>query len=140
MHALPSHVQSLFLNGQHTMRHIAGTSNPIWSDMYIETAFMRYGLSKGGLTGITFNGKSVKIWALNLHICSQLIRDLACMRDDITEQPTHHKEETTTRIEANYCGRKRIKEMLEQCVDPLDPNDQWPSFNFVQRCFRKTCC
>jgi len=42
MEALPDDVQQHFLKGEHVMRHNSGIWNGIWSDMYIETTFMRY--------------------------------------------------------------------------------------------------
>ena len=34
---------------------VKGASNLTWSDMFIESTFMRYGHSQGGLRGITLN-------------------------------------------------------------------------------------
>jgi hypothetical protein len=48
-------VESCFLRGEHVMRHKAGLWNGIWSDMFIETTFMRYGHGPGGLICITLN-------------------------------------------------------------------------------------
>ena len=53
MEKLPSPVLKDFLQGQHVMRHQPGLWNAIWSDMYIESTFMRYGHSPGGIIGIT---------------------------------------------------------------------------------------
>ena len=51
MERLPPEVLKSFLNGEHIMRH--GYRNIIWSDMFIETTFMKYG--KGpGLIGVYF--------------------------------------------------------------------------------------
>ena len=48
MKSLPEDVHTLFMQGQHTMRHASGASNSTWSDMIIESTFMRYGHSQGG--------------------------------------------------------------------------------------------
>ena len=61
------------------MRHKQGLWNGIWSDMYIETTFMRYGHESGGLIGITQKPGTVAKWALSLHIFSQLREDLKAM-------------------------------------------------------------
>jgi len=53
MENLPEDVLSHFGAGEHIMRHQAGLWNGIWSDMFIETTFMRYGHGPGGLAGIT---------------------------------------------------------------------------------------
>ena len=38
-----------------TRSDICGATNSTWSDIFIESTLMRYGNSKGGLTGITLN-------------------------------------------------------------------------------------
>ena len=81
MENLPAHVRERFLAGEHVMRHHAGLWNGIWSDMFIETTFMRYGHGPGGIIGITLKESALKRWALSLHICSQLIQDIKCMRN-----------------------------------------------------------
>ena len=53
MEKLPPHVLIKFMKGEHVMRHQAGLWNGMWSDMFIETTFMRYGHGPGGLVGIT---------------------------------------------------------------------------------------
>ncbi len=132
MEALPPEVKCFFLQGQHTMRHAAGASNATWSDMYIETTFMRYGHSQGGLTGITLNDNATQRWALSLHTCSGLISDLAAMRNYNPQSSSHHKEETPGRIQADAADRSRLREKLTQCIDPLNPEGHPPDlFNIV---------
>ena len=65
------------MHGEHVMRHIPGVRNAIWSDMFIETTFMRYGHSKRGTIGLTLKPETLKILGLSLHICSRLEEDLA---------------------------------------------------------------
>ena len=60
MERLPENVVKLFLNGEHVMRHNPGVWNGIWSDMFIETTFMRYGKGTGGLVGVTLERSTVK--------------------------------------------------------------------------------
>jgi hypothetical protein len=55
MEGLPDEVLASFLKGEHVMRHESGLWNGMWSDMFIETTFMRYGPGPGGLLGITLN-------------------------------------------------------------------------------------
>ena len=43
MEKLPKELLDAFMKGQHAMHHNAGIWNGIWSDMFIETTFMRYG-------------------------------------------------------------------------------------------------
>ena len=37
------------------VRYLWGATNSTWSDIFIESTLMRYGQSKGDLTGITLN-------------------------------------------------------------------------------------
>ena len=63
MEAPPKEPLPKFMKGNHVMHHNPGTWNGIWSDMYIETMFMRYGHEAGGL-----QPSAVARWALNLHM------------------------------------------------------------------------
>ena len=47
MEHLPTEVLTRFLKGGHVVHHKYGFWNEIWSDMYIETTFMRYGHDPG---------------------------------------------------------------------------------------------
>ena len=53
MERLPTEVLTRFLKGEHVMHHKSGFWNEIWSDMYIETTFMRYGHDPGGLISLS---------------------------------------------------------------------------------------
>ena len=53
MEALPANVLEYFMKGAHVMRHRPRLWNGLWSDMFIETTFMRYGHGKAGIIGIT---------------------------------------------------------------------------------------
>ena len=53
MEGLPQNVLKCFMNGEHVMWHIPGVWNAIWSDMLIESTFMRYGHGKRGIIGVT---------------------------------------------------------------------------------------
>ena len=72
MEKLPEEVLKEFLQGHHVMRHKTGIWNSIWSDMFIETTFMRYSHGPGGIIGITLKPSTLERWALSLHVCSQL--------------------------------------------------------------------
>ena len=114
----PSEVSTYFLQGQHTTRHKAGAANSTWSDMFIESTFMRYGHSQGGLTGITLNQNATQRWALSLHSCSQLIGDIHEMRTGDTRQSSLHKEELPGRIQTDASDRIKLREKLAECIDP----------------------
>ena len=67
METFPSEIKHYFLQDQHIMRHTASATNSTLSDMFIETTFMRYGHSRGGLTEITPNDNATQRWAISLH-------------------------------------------------------------------------
>ena len=102
MEGFPDGIGAHFINGQHTMHHNAGLFNSIWSDMAIETTFMRYGHGQSGVIGITLEQETLKTWAYSLRTCHGIIDDLNEMRDN--ERPsaqTSHKEETAARIKGD---------------------------------------
>ena len=121
MARLPNEVLAQFLKGEHVMRHRAGLWNAIWSDMFIESTFMRFGKSQGGLVGITLKPSALKRWALSLHACSNMSKGLLDMRDDKRDQVvTHHREESKSRLKGDDEDRKNIRQRLESCIDPLN--------------------
>ena len=127
MSNLPGDVLDEFLKGNHVMRHQEGIWNGIWSDMFIESTFMRYGHGPGGIIGITLNPKSIKRCALSLHLCSTLKQDLlSLVNGDSDKKVTKHKEEGASRIEADSMDRTKIREKLQSCIDPFDPESLDP--------------
>ncbi|KAK3106543.1 hypothetical protein FSP39_022295 [Pinctada imbricata] len=120
MENLPDEVLERFRNGEHVMRHKTGLWNAIWSDMFIETTFMRYGHGPGGLIGLTLNPHALKRWALSLHICSKVLKDLGEMRDIADDHHvTHHKEESPARMASDAADREKLRQKLSSCIDPL---------------------
>ena len=54
------------------------------------------------------------------------------MRDDLSEHPAHHKEESKARIQADVYNRRKLRERPDQCTDSLDPAGHSPTlFNIV---------
>lgn len=122
MEALPANVLDLFMKGEHVMRHNPGIWNGIWSDMFIESTFMRYGHGKGGIIGITLKPETLKTWALSLHICSKLEADITEMVNGENDKTQNvHKEESQARIFSDGKDREGIRHKLEMCINPLDP-------------------
>ena len=119
MQNLPAEVQAEFLLGNHVMRHNAGIWNGIWSDMYIETTFMRYGHGPGGIIGNTLEPGTLTRWALNLHICSRLIKDVTSLTDDPNSDVITHKEEMNSRIKSDNLDREKIRLKLQTSIDPF---------------------
>ena len=71
MEKLPGIVLDKFLEGDNVMRHKKGILNGIWSDMMIETTYMKYSKGPLGLIGITTNPRSVQIWSNSHHIVNE---------------------------------------------------------------------
>lgn len=121
MIVLPAEVRQYFMEGQHVMRHNPGVWNGIWSDMYIETTFMKYGHGKGGIIGITLKPETLKTWALSLHISCQLENALFDMAEDTKDViQILHKEEGKSRVLSDKMDREGIRQKLELCINPLN--------------------
>ncbi len=121
MRSLPEDVLAQFMKGEHVLRHIPGIWNGLWSDMFIETTFMRFGKGKQGILGITLKPEALKTWALSLHVCGTIASDMASLRDRDDTSQEFHKEEGTARIKNDAEDRKGIRNKLSQCINPLDP-------------------
>lgn len=121
MENMPAVILDRFMKGEHTMHHNEGIHNGIWSDMAIETTYMRYGHSTGGITGITLKEETLKVWAYSRHACCEIVNNLNVMRDEEPTTITHHKEEGQGRIKGDASDRKALREKLSITIDPLDP-------------------
>ena len=127
MEAMPVNCRDQFIKGEHTMHHIPGNWNGIWSDMYIETTFMRYGHGKRGIIGVTLKPETLKIWSLSLHICSRLEQDLVCLTEPTDNgKQDKHKEESKGRIDSDMLDRDSIRRKLQECIDPMSPDHHPP--------------
>ena len=121
MHDLPEDIKRRFDRGEHTMHHNSGIFNGLWSDMAIETTFMRYGHSKTGIVGITLQPQTLKTWAYSLHTCHTIVNDLHEMRsEDSNKSQSIHKEEMPARMKYDEDGRKQLRDKLKLCLDPLE--------------------
>ena len=87
--------------------------------MFIETTSMHYGHWTGGLIGITLDEKGVHRWAMSLHLCSRLMKDMADLRDSSSMDITPHKEEMVSRVKYDENDWQVITEKLKTCIDPL---------------------
>ena len=126
MEKLPPHVERLFLKGQHVTRHIQGIWNGLWSDQFIESTFMKYGHSVGGIIGITLKSKALKIWALSRHICCKIESDMGEVKEEetgATKVQLYHKEESKARIQADAKDRAGLRRKLDYCIDPMDSKE-----------------
>lgn len=107
MASLPENVLTHFMKGSHVMRHKQGVWNGIWSDMFIENTFMRFGHGKFGIIGNTLRPETMKTWALSLHVCGKIVEDISGMRENepLPKMQTVHKEEASARITADKGDR-----------------------------------
>ena len=69
---MPPSLLEHFMKGKLVMRHIPGCWNAIWSDMFIESTFMRYGHGSKGIVGITLKPETLKVWGLGRHLSCHL--------------------------------------------------------------------
>ena len=98
MESLPSEVRQHFLAGQHTFHHKSGLFNGIWSDMAIESTYMRYGHGHSGIIGLTLDKEAVKTWAYSRHVFSRSKHALDAMSNQDSQPSSQHKEEGAERI------------------------------------------
>ena len=120
MSQLPPDLVERFMKEEHAMRHQPGLWNSIWSDMMIETTVMRYGHGPTGVKGITLNEKALDVWALSLHITTQLEQDFLSLKDYFADTTVvAHKEEGRSRIKSDAVDRDNIRKSLENCLHPF---------------------
>ena len=85
---------------------------------------MSYRNGPGGFIGLTLNEKAVHRWAMSLHICSRLMKDMANLKDSSSVDITSHKEELASLIKYDKNDRQVIREELKLCIDPLNTAGQ----------------
>ena len=66
----------ILVGGGHTMQYKAGVFSGIWSDMAIETSYMRFGHGSMGIIGQAMKPETMKIWAYSVHSCYQVFECL----------------------------------------------------------------
>ena len=83
-----------FCQGQQSLHHTAGIYNGQWSDMFIETNWMRKGHGPGCIIGMTENHQTMARWVYSMDATTTLTGDLNKMSGDDANVQTTHKEET----------------------------------------------
>ena len=82
---------------------------------------MQYGHSEGDLAGITLNTRIyTSATGFQLASCSQLIRGLTTMRDELSKDPNHHMEESEARMQSDNSDRRKLRERQYQSIDRFD--------------------
>ncbi len=92
---------------------------------------MHYGHGPGGLIGITLNEKAVHRWAMSLHICNRLMKDMADLKDSSSVDITSHKEELVSRIKYDENDRQVIREKMKLCIDSLNMAGQASALEYI---------
>ena len=86
MEHLPDDRLQEFLKSKHVMPHNQGMWNVVWSDMIIESTFLRYGHLAGGLTRLTLKPSGLTRWVLSLHTCSKLRGEIRAKQPRLTRK------------------------------------------------------
>ena len=110
-----------FCQGQQSLHHTAGIYNGQWSDMFIETNWMRKRRGPGSIIGMTENPQSMASWVYSMDATMTLTGDLKKMSGDDANVQTTHKEEAESRINQDGHDRQSLRVALESRIDPMDP-------------------
>ena len=86
--------------------------------MLIETTYMKFGSSPGGLVGVTLKPKSVIRWAYCFHKISTMTKELKEITDT-SNREGKHKEEYKGRMKSDLEDRMKIRKKLSGCIIPL---------------------
>ena len=81
MKKLPMKAFDSFLEGQHVLHLTDGIFNGIWSDMGIETTYMKHGKGPSGIVGITTNERAVRVWSNGHHLRGAVLNELESLRN-----------------------------------------------------------
>ena len=105
---LPNTVLTQFLEGQHVVHLQDGFWNGIWTDMSIESTYMKIGKGPSGMIGVTTNERAVKIWANSHHLCTEVATELEELRTEKELKQKIHKEEYAGRMKSDSADRLKI--------------------------------
>jgi hypothetical protein len=121
MTRLDRDVLDRFCRGEQSLHHTAGVYNGQWSDMFIETNWMRKGHGPGGIIGDTESPQTMATWVYSMDATMTLTGDLMKMSGKEDSLQMTHKEESVSRIQKDYLDRQSLRATLESFTDPLDP-------------------
>ena len=93
----------------------------MWTDQLIESTFMRYGHSAGGIIGITLKQEALKTWALSRHICCKIESYMKEMEEEDRDTVQLYHEEAKSRILADTKDRTGLLEKLDTCLLYIGP-------------------
>ena len=69
----------------------------------------------GSIVKVAYH-KATSLLANSLHSCSQLVHNLTNMINELSKDPTHHLEESNTRIQADNSDRMKLWERQYKCI------------------------
>ena len=93
MEKLDSSVLESVLKGEHAVRHRRGIWNAIWSDMMIESSYMKEGKGPMGVIGVTTKPATMKVWAKSLHDHTEYISQLKTCGEEVKVDQVSHEQE-----------------------------------------------
>ena len=127
MHKLSGIVLEQFFKDKHVVFLQDRHWNRIWTDMMIESTYMRHKKGSGCIIGTTTKPRLVPIWSNSLQLCNDLIRDFHELRGRYPIQKIIHKEEAEARMIADMKDRNALKRTLQLCTHPFDMTSYDPS-------------
>ena len=82
-----------FMAGEQVMHHTDGLWNGIWSDLFIESTYMRYGHCPSGIIGATLSKTTLAILALSHNTMGHMSNDVAELDNNQDHVVMRYKEE-----------------------------------------------
>ena len=119
MERLPNTILEACMKGEHVIHLQQGLWNGIWSDMGIESTYMKIGKGPSGIIGVTTNERTVKIWSNSHHLCGELLTELEDLRTSTANKDGKHKEEGQGRIKGDMEDRLKLRNALATYIHPL---------------------
>ena len=108
-----------FCQGQQSLHHTAGIYNGQWSDMFIETNWMRKGHGTGGINGMTENPQTMASWVYSMDATMTSRRCLGMMQ--MYKLPTRRR----LKVVSTEMGMIAIAScsfgVAHRVIDPMDP-------------------
>ena len=126
MEKLPNSLLDPFMKGEHVIRLSKGLWNAIWTDMGIETTYMKIGKGPAGLIGRHYVQYR---FAQMVILCSELLTELEGLRnngDGKNEGKITHKEEGKGRIQSDAQGRK-LQLAVKNCIHTFETESHIPN-------------
>lgn len=111
-----------FCRGEQSLHHTAGIYNGQWSDMFIETNWMRKGHGPSGIIGMTESPQTMATWVFSMDATMTLIGDFKKMSGGEDNVQMTHKEESPSRIGRDGDDRQSLRRTLLSCINPMDPD------------------